>query len=142
MKPEGSSKQVMCEEFCFLTQIYNDEQGDLSNPEFLSEGSAINDLQNPDRVLIGGSDHIAIEALSDLYKNYKDKKRKHVYPIGFAIGGKDLFLSNSDGKMIVSSIELGKIIKIEKVSSGLISEPFIYNKNLYVVRNGSIIKYN
>ena len=42
----------------------------LSNPEFLSEGSAINDLQNPDRVLIGGSDHIAIEALSDLYKNW------------------------------------------------------------------------
>ena len=42
----------------------------LSNPEFLSEGSAINDLQNPDRVLIGGSDQIAIEALSDLYKNW------------------------------------------------------------------------
>ena len=80
--------------------------------------------------------------ISDLYKNYKDKKRNHVYPIGFAIGGKDLFLSNSDGKIIVSSIELGNIIKIEKVSSGLISEPYIYNKNLYVVRNGSIIKYN
>ncbi len=36
----------------------------LSNPEFLSEGSAINDLQNPDRVLIGGDNSKAIEELS------------------------------------------------------------------------------
>ena len=38
--------------------------------------------------------------------------------------------------------EAGKIIKIEKVSSGLVSEPFIFNNNLYVVRNGSIVQYN
>ena len=44
--------------------------------------------------------------------------------------------------MIVANIEDGNIIKIEKVSGGLISEPFIFNKNLYVVRNGSIIQYN
>ena len=42
----------------------------LSNPEFLSEGSAIDDLQNPDRVLIGGSDQYAISSLSDLYVNW------------------------------------------------------------------------
>ena len=39
----------------------------LSNPEILSEGNAINDLQKPDRVLIGGDDEIAIESLADLY---------------------------------------------------------------------------
>ncbi len=42
----------------------------LSNPEFLSEGRAIDDLQNPDRVLIGGSDQNAISSLSDLYNNW------------------------------------------------------------------------
>ena len=50
----------------------------LSNPEFLSEGNAINDLQNPDRVLIGGDDANAIESLSNIYLNWvpKDKVLK------------------------------------------------------------------
>ena len=45
----------------------------LSNPEFLSEGNAIDDLQNPDRVLIGGEDKDAIEVLAKLYVNWIDK---------------------------------------------------------------------
>ena len=47
----------------------------LSNPEFLAEGTAIYDLQNPDRILIGGDDNYAINALSDIYLNWvaKDK---------------------------------------------------------------------
>ncbi len=39
----------------------------LSNPEFLAEGTAIADLENPDRVLIGGQDPEAIEALAEIY---------------------------------------------------------------------------
>tara|TARA_Y100001968_G_scaffold187627_1_gene172008 strand:- start:1568 stop:2719 length:1152 start_codon:yes stop_codon:yes gene_type:complete len=42
----------------------------LSNPEFLAEGTAINDLENPDRVLIGGEDSEAIKALVDIYLNW------------------------------------------------------------------------
>jgi UDPglucose 6-dehydrogenase len=39
----------------------------LSNPEFLAEGTAIGDLEDPDRVLIGGEDPEAIEALAGIY---------------------------------------------------------------------------
>ena len=39
----------------------------LSNPEFLAEGTAINDLESPDRVLIGGDDLDAMNSLKDIY---------------------------------------------------------------------------
>ena len=47
----------------------------LSNPEFLSEGSAIKDLEFPDRVLIGGENSKAIEALSMIYRNWINKEK-------------------------------------------------------------------
>ncbi len=52
------------------TNEQNKEFHVLSNPEFLAEGTAINDLQNPDRVLIGGSDKDAIKALVDIYSKW------------------------------------------------------------------------
>ena len=42
----------------------------LSNPEFLSEGTAIEDLILPDRVLIGGEDQKAINYLKRIYENW------------------------------------------------------------------------
>lgn len=46
----------------------------ISNPEFLSEGTAVANLQNPDRVLIGGVDtesgRSATERLSRLYQRW------------------------------------------------------------------------
>ena len=42
----------------------------LSNPEFLAEGTAIQDLLYPDRVLIGGENEIAISSLANIYKKW------------------------------------------------------------------------
>jgi len=47
----------------------------LSNPEFLAEGTAITDLHNPDRVLIGGEDAEAIEALVKVYEAWVPRER-------------------------------------------------------------------
>ncbi len=47
----------------------------ISNPEFLAEGSAINDLQNPDRVLIGGEDEFSISKISCIYENWVDPQK-------------------------------------------------------------------
>ena len=42
----------------------------LSNPEFLAEGTAIKDLEHPDRVLIGGENKKAINSLTEIYTNW------------------------------------------------------------------------
>ncbi len=47
----------------------------LSNPEFLAEGTAIDDLENPDRVLIGGDEDsaegvAAMETLASIYARW------------------------------------------------------------------------
>ena len=44
------------------------------NPEFLREGSAIHDAQNPDRIVIGFADEVARKTLTELYNSYKCKK--------------------------------------------------------------------
>ncbi len=47
----------------------------LSNPEFLAEGTAINDLLNPDRVLIGGENKTAIQSLVKIYERWVSKEK-------------------------------------------------------------------
>jgi len=51
----------------------------LSNPEFLAEGTAVDDMFNPSRLLIGGdqtdSGQKAIQALVDIYANWIPKEK-------------------------------------------------------------------
>ena len=51
----------------------------LSNPEFLAEGTAIADLENPDRVLIGGHEteagQRALQTLVDVYAHWIPRER-------------------------------------------------------------------
>ena len=80
--------------------------------------------------------------VTDLYKNYKEKERMDIKPIGFVIGKTNLYLTNDDGKMIIVDLITGKTTNTIKVSNSFVSEPFIFNKNLFIIQNGSIDQYN
>ena len=80
--------------------------------------------------------------INDIYEIYKPKERKKIKPIGFKIGNEKLYLTNNDGKILVVDLSTGKVVKTQKISRETISKPFINNENLYIIKNGSIIKFN
>ena len=51
----------------------------VSNPEFLREGSAINDFENPDRIIVGTSNLKAIESIKEIYKRQIEKKHPIIF---------------------------------------------------------------
>ena len=70
---ETIKKILLSSEESLLNQIKQSKKRSfsiISNPEFLAEGTAINDLQNPDRVLIGGEDSHSIDQIVGIYKNW------------------------------------------------------------------------
>ncbi|MDC0626944.1 PQQ-binding-like beta-propeller repeat protein [Candidatus Pelagibacter sp.] len=83
-----------------------------------------------------------IMRINDLFKNYKDKKRKQIKPTGFFIASNKIYVTNSDGKLIIVNSNEGNILNIVKISGGKILQPYINENNLFLISNGSIIRFN
>ncbi len=79
--------------------------------------------------------------INDIYKDYKIKKRKYIKPTGFIVTQNMLYVTNNDGKIKVVELNSGNIVQNIKISKNSISEPFIHKKNLFVIKNGSIVQY-
>ena len=79
---------------------------------------------------------------TDLFNLFKEKKRLNINPIGFTVGTKNIYLTTSNGKLLVVNIKTGKTNKMIKIDGDQISKPTIINKNLYIIRNNSIIRFD
>ena len=78
--------------------------------------------------------------VTDIFRNFKEKKRKNIKPVGFIVGVNNIYLTTDNGKLLVIDIKNGKTNSILKIDSDRISRPFISNKNLFVVKDNAIIK--
>ena len=78
--------------------------------------------------------------VTDVFNNFNPKKRDKIFPTGFVVGQKNIYLSTNTGKLLVIDIKSGKTISTLKVDSEKISRPFILNKSLYLVKDSAIIK--
>ncbi len=80
--------------------------------------------------------------VSDIFKNIKLKKRKKIKPTGFIAGLNNIYLSTSNGRLLIINIETGKTISTLKIDNDKISTPFVKNNNLFVIKDNAIIKLN
>ena len=77
-----------------------------------------------------------------LLNKFKVKNRLKIRPAGFIVGNKNIYLSTNIGRFLVIDIATGKTRTILKIDNKKISRPAIFNKNLYLITDNSIIKLN
>ena len=77
---------------------------------------------------------------TDIFTNFKPKKRKKIEPTGFIVGNKNIYITTDNGKLLVVDIVTGTNFNLIKIDNDTISRPSILNQSLYIIKNNSIIK--
>jgi len=80
--------------------------------------------------------------ITDIFENFKLKKKTKTRPVGFVVGINNIYLSTSNGKLLIIDIASGKTISTLKVDNEKISRPLIVNKNMFIIKDNAIIKLN
>ncbi len=80
--------------------------------------------------------------VTDVFGGFKPKKRNSIKPTGFVVGTNNIYLSTSNGKLILIDIYSGRPISTLKIDNEKISRPSILNKNIFVIKDNAIIKLN
>mgnify|MGYP001255999873 FL=1 len=78
--------------------------------------------------------------VTDVFRNFKQKKRIKIKPIGFIMGLKNIYLTTDNGRLLVVDIKTGRTNSALKIDNDKISRPFILDKSLFVVKDNAIIK--
>ena len=80
--------------------------------------------------------------VTDIFRSFSKKKRHKIKPVGFFVGKQNIYLTTDHGRLLVIDISTGKTKSILKIHSKKISRPFVLNKNLFIIKENSIIKLN
>ena len=78
--------------------------------------------------------------ITNIFDKIKEKKRPDIKPVGFIIGKNKIYLTTSNGRLIVINTATGRSELILKIDNEMISRPFILDKNLFIIKNNAIIK--
>ena len=75
-------------------------------------------------------------------KDQKENIIPLVEPVGFVVGKDNIYLTTDNGRLLVIDIVSGTTTLTLKIDNEKISRPFILNKNMYIIKDNSIIKLN
>jgi len=80
--------------------------------------------------------------MTNIFDVFSKKKRSQIKPEGFIAGSKNIYLTTSNGRLLIIDLILGKTKKVLKIDGEKISRPFPLDKNLFIIKNNAIIKLN
>ena len=80
--------------------------------------------------------------ITDIFRQFKNKKRTKIKPVGFILGSENIYLTTDHGKLMIIDVILGRVKSILKIDNDKISRPFVLNQNLYIIKENSIIRLN
>ena len=80
--------------------------------------------------------------ITDIFRQFKKKKRSKIKPVGFILGSENIYLTTDHGRLMIIDVTLGRTISIIKIDNDKISRPFVLNQNLYIIKENSIIRLN
>ncbi len=79
---------------------------------------------------------------TNVLKNIKKKKLKKFKPVGFIVAKENIYLTTTNGRLFVIDIATGITKSVLKIDGEKISRPIVLEKNLFIIKDNSIIKLN
>ena len=84
---------------------------------------------------------------TNVFKNFnfffdEVEQTAKIKPAGFIMGTNNIYLTTSNGRLIVIDIVTGVATSVLKIDKSRISRPFILNQILFIIKDNSIIKLN
>ncbi len=78
--------------------------------------------------------------ITDILTNLKN--RDNIKPTGFIHGKEKLFVSLSNGRLLIINSSTGSQEKIIKLHGSKISRPSVFNNSMYLIKDNAIVKIN
>ncbi len=83
-----------------------------------------------------------IVRMTNIINKIKNYKKENIKPIGFIVTRDKIYLSLSNGRLIIVETLTGKPIDIKKIDNEKISRPYILNNDMYIIKDNAILKLN
>ena len=75
-------------------------------------------------------------------ESFFNKNNENILPVGMIAGQKNLYLTTTNGRLLVVDISSGQINSVIKLGKNKLSKPFFYDENLIIIKENSVIKLN
>ena len=83
-----------------------------------------------------------IVRMTNIINKIKKYKKENIKPIGFIVSQDKVYLSLSNGRLIIIETLNGKPIDVKKIDNEKISRPYVLNNDMYIIKDNAILKLN